>query len=54
MSAATATRPAAAWRRTSLASGAWRLEHRPTRSVVFVARTATEVEVQPGWPRPRP
>ena len=33
------------WVRTQTASGAWRLEHVAIRSMVFVARNATEAEI---------
>ena len=42
----TAPAPAAtAWRRARLVSGALRLQHLATGSVVFVARTATPTEI---------
>ena len=43
----TAPRPAppAAWTRTQMKSGAWRLEHR-NGSIIFIARDCTEAEIQ--------
>jgi hypothetical protein len=42
----TAPAPAATtWRRTRLASGALRLQHLPSGSIVFLAKGASEAEI---------